>query len=523
MSLEPASAMLKPPVGWQVGDFWGDLVLDARGHTTSLVLGGIFALLLMAGRALLPPADRKRLRLAVFFFIAFFVSVPVRALLLTWDLEEYYGGAALTGDIMLAWGIIGVGGLLFFDLLGRRARAPKIIRDVTISVASILSLLVLLSRSGVNLLSLITTSAVLTAVIGFALQDTLGNLMSGIALQLESSINIGDWIKLDERGQIGRVREIRWRSTLIETRNGDLVIIPNGMLTKNVITNFAKDGLENRRWVHFHVHYRHPPNQVIATVLEALRGAPNVSERTPPDCIINKFLELGIEYAVRYRLVDFRPDDPTDSEVRKRIWYALRRHGIEIPYPHHNVFVTELNEERQQRKDEQETQRRLEALARVEFFAPLDEGDRALLASGLKHQVFAAGEAIIRAGDPGDSLYLIRSGNVSVRIGLNGLEREVASLGAGQFFGEMGLMTGEPRRATVVAKDDVECYVVDRAVFQQILARKQSLVDDVSRLLNERELALRGEREGLTVEATAQSQAQHQALLGRIKNFFGLA
>ena len=109
-------------------------------------------------------------------------------------------------------------------------------------IASAVAMVMLLSRSGVNLLSIITTSAVLTAVIGLALQDTLGNLLSGVAMQLESSIAIGDWIRLDER-PIGRVLEIRWRSTMIRTKNDDLVIIPNGLFAKGVITIFGKDGL----------------------------------------------------------------------------------------------------------------------------------------------------------------------------------------------------------------------------------------------------------------------------------------
>jgi small-conductance mechanosensitive channel/CRP-like cAMP-binding protein len=517
----PTPEMLMPPDGWARYEFWGNLGLDAAAHSTALVVGVIFAVLLMLGRALLPPADRKRLRMPLGFFILFFCSWPLRALLLSRGADAYYSSAALTADIMLAWGIIGVGGLLFFDLLGKRVGVPKIIRDLTITVASLVTLVVFLSRSGVNLLSIITTSAVLTAVIGLALQDTLGNLMSGIALQLESSIAIGDWIRVEDKGKIGKVREIRWRSTVIETRDGDLVIIPNGMLTKTVIFNYAKDGLENRRWVYFNVHMRHPPNQVIGVVLESLKGTRNVSERTAPDCVLMDFGDSWAKYAVRYRLVDFRPDDPTDSEVRKRIWYALHRANIEIPYPAHNIFVTELNEARQQNKNEKENRRRLDAISAVDFFKPLEAEEREILAAGLRHEIYGVGEVIISAGEPGDSLYLIRSGEVSIRIGLNGLEKEVAVLRTGQFFGEMSLMTGEPRKATVVAKGDAECYVVDRALFHEILQKKGSLVDEIGKLLVERQSALEGQREGLTAEA-ARMNAQND-LLGRMKRFFGLS
>jgi small-conductance mechanosensitive channel/CRP-like cAMP-binding protein len=514
--------MLTPPDGWQAHDFWGNLGLDAQQHSTSLLVGLIFFILLVIGRALLKQNERRRLRLALGFFTLFFLSWPARALILSYgSVDSYYAPLVLVGAIMSAWGIIGVIGLLLFDLAGRRLGVPKILRDLTITIASVATLVAILSRSGVNLLSIITTSAVLTAVIGLALQDTLGNLMSGIALQLEHSIAIGDWIKLEDKGQVGKVREIRWRSTLIETRNGDLVIIPNALITKGVITNFQKDGLENRRWVYFNVHLRHPPNQVIQVITDALRGTPNVSEQTPPDCIVWSFEDSWTKYAVRYRLMDFRPDDPTDSEVRKRIWYALHRHDIEIPYPGFNVFTTELNAERAAGKTEKELTRRTESLAKVPIFEPLDENDRTELARGLRHEIYGKGEVILRAGDAGDSLYVIKSGQVSIRIQAGALEKEVATLSDGQFFGEMSLMTGEPRRATVVATRDTECYVVDRALFHDILQRKDALVGEIGKLLGERQSALDGQREGLTAEAAR--LGSQQALLSRIKSFFGIA
>jgi CRP-like cAMP-binding protein len=320
---------------------------------------------------------------------------------------------------------------------------------------------------------------------------------------------------------VGRVREVRWRSTLIETRNGDLLIIPNALVTKSLITNFSKDGLENRRWVYFNVHLRHPPNQVIDTVKAALVDIPNVSTNIPPDVVLMDFGESWGRYAVRYRLVDFKPDDPTDSAVRVRVWYALKRANLEMPYPAHNLFVTELNAARDQRKGEDEQKRRLDALEKVAFLAPLDEAERSHLARGLRHEIFGPGEIILRAGDPGDSLYLIRTGEVVVKIGNNGLERELAHLKPGDFFGEMSLMTGEPRHATVVAKGDAECYVVERALFQDIFSRKESLVGEIGQLLHQRQMALKGEQAGLSADAAARVHAQN-ALLGRIKSFFGL-
>ncbi len=516
----PVAAMFNPPDGWRVHDYWYDLKLLIHAHHTALSVALACVVVLALGRTLLPPSERSRVRMAFGFVFIYLVTVPLRAALLSSDLEAYYSEAQILGTIVLSWSAIGVAALLMFDLVGRGAHIPKIIRDLTAIIASIIALVIILSRSGVNLLSLVTTSAVLTVVVGLALQDTLGNLLSGIALQLESSIAIGDWIRVEDK-PIGKVREIRWRSTVIQTKNGDLVIIPNGMMTKGVITNFNKDELENRRWVYFSVGLREPPNQIQKIVVEALKGAPNVSERTPPDCIVWAFKESVIEYAVRYRLIDFLPDDPTDSTVRKRIWYALQRHGIDIPFPAHNVLVTQRDAARAEEKRTEDVERRVAALRAVEIFAPLDEEERHRVAARARHEVYGAGEVILRAGDPGDSLYLICAGEVQVKINVDGLEKELARIGTGKFFGEMSLLTGEARRATVVAIGDVECYVVDRAAFHDILRSKESLVGEIGKLLHERELALQGERAGLSAEAS-RMHAERQALLGRIKHFFGM-
>jgi small-conductance mechanosensitive channel/CRP-like cAMP-binding protein len=513
--------MIAPPIGWEAHHYWRDLDVELHARQIGITAACVCLALLMLGRALLPVADRGRVRLALFFVFTYLTLLFVKAGLLNVGLEGAYATAHLGALVALAWGITGTVGFVLFDLVGHRFNIPKILRDLSVTIASAVAMIMLLSRSGVNLLSLITTSAVLTAVIGLALQDTLGNLLSGVAMQLESSIGIGDWIRLDER-PIGRVLEIRWRSTVIRTKNDDIVIIPNGLFAKGVITVFGKEGLENRRWVYFNVHLRHPPNLVAKIVRDSLVGTPNVSKTTPPDCITWRYHESWLEYAVRYRLVDFLPDDSTDSEVRKRIWYALHRENIEIPYPGYNVFMTEMSAARAATKADRERGRRIELLQAVGILAPLDDVARLAVADGLHHTVYGVGEVIMRAGEAGDSLYIIRSGSVSVRLGVDGLEKEVATLGEGDFFGEMSLMTGEPRRATVVAKSDAECYVIDRALFQQILRNNAKLADEIGKLLSEREMKNKIEREGLSAEA-ARKSTDHQALLHRIRSFFGLS
>src|SRR6476469_8667989 len=267
--------MIAPPTGWEAHHYWHDFQLELVTRQVGVAAAAVCLALLVLGRALLPVADRGRVRLAIFFVFAYAALLFVKAGLRTVGLEGAYSTAPLGALVALSWVITATFGFILFDLAGRRLHIPKILRDLSVTIASAVAMVMILSRSGVNLLSIITTSAVLTAVIGLALQDTFGNLLSGVAMQLESSIAIGDWIRLDER-PIGRVLEIRWRSTVIRTKNDDIVIIPNGLFAKRVITVFHKEGLENRRWVYFNVHLRPPPNLVAKIVRDALVGAPNV-------------------------------------------------------------------------------------------------------------------------------------------------------------------------------------------------------------------------------------------------------
>jgi CRP-like cAMP-binding protein len=356
-------------------------------------------------------------------------------------------------------------------------------------------------------------------VIGLALQDTLGNIFAGVALQLDAAIAIDDWVRIDDR-VIGRVREVRWRSTSLETKDGDIIVFPNTVLNKAMVTRFNHGGLEHRQVIEFHADLRHPPNRVIDIVLDALKDTPNLSRSTPPECLLAAFDDSGVRYMVRYRLIDYQTDTRTDSEVRKRIWYAFQRHELDMPWPTRTHLLTQLTPEQGKEKIDRDLRRRLRALAKIAFFAPLNDEERQQLAEGLRFLPFASGELILRQGEPGDSLFVVRDGRVSVRLAIEGSAKEIAVLGAGDFFGEMSLLTGEPRRASVLAVEDTECYVVDRALFEGILQRNPRLAESISHLLAEREVDLQSQKHSLEA---SQRSTDRAALLDRIRRFFRLS
>ena len=478
------------------------------------------------------PRERLRIRTALLLFVLSFLGLVVAAITARrGNLDtSFYRWTVWAALLLQGISFVGVASSFIFDILlaAIRLRPPRILRDLILAFAYIVVGITSLSIIKVDVTGIVATSAVLTAVIGLSFQDTLGNMMGGMALQMERAIAVGDWIRIDERE--GLVKEIRWRHTSIETRNWDTVIIPNSVLMKSqvlVLGRRSGSPRQHRQWVHFNVDFRYSPTDVIEAVQSALRAEPipNIARTPQPDCILLDFKESYAHYAVRYWLTDLAADDPTNSVVRTRIYFALRRVDIPFSIPAHSIFVTEEDANRQQRKSAQELTDRSEALSRLELFATLTDEERRELAAGLKYAPFVRGEAMTRQGAEAHWLYLISKGDAEVRVTVDGSKasERVATLTDGDFFGEMGLMTGAPRSATVIALTDIECYRLDKETFRATLKSRPEIAEDISSILARRRVELEATREGLTDETKKRRMRAHQSdLLQRIQNFFTL-
>jgi CRP-like cAMP-binding protein len=240
----------------------------------------------------------------------------------------------------------------------------------------------------------------------------------------------------------------------------------------------------------------------------------------PPHCLFMGIRDSYAHYVARYWLTDLAVDDPPDSATRVRIWYALRRAGIPLSIPASTVFLTPDTPERDQRKSNEEIARRIRALGTVDLFRGLAEDVRRELADHLVYTPFAGGEAVCREGDNDDGLYMIVEGDAVVRIGRGAEEREVARLTAGQFFGEMSLMTGEARTASVVAATDLLCYRIDKPAFQVVIRQSPAIVEHIAEVLAARRMALSAARDERDENRRARHETAKQDLLGRIRGFF---
>jgi small-conductance mechanosensitive channel/CRP-like cAMP-binding protein len=525
--------------------FWSTVAAEVFHDLTAWILAALVVVALLTrlrvsqpapAGGLAPPVpvggighEERLLRAPLVLFGLHLVAVAAAGTL-KWVGSDAYRDVNLLARVFGAICIIQLAAVAVFVVFLPRVgfETSRIMRDVMVLVASLVALFSIASRAGLNLSGLIATSAVLTAVIGFGLKDTLGNVIGGLSLQTDKSINIGDWIKVGD--VVGRVVDVRWRYTAVETRNWETLIVPNGVLTTEKVMVLGRrrgQPIQWRRWVWFNVDFRTSPAEVSRVVLEALTQAPilHVAAEPPPHVVLMDLHESYARYAARYWLTELAFDDGTDSVVRNRVYFALRRAGIPFSMPAHAVFLTEESEERAEHKDREELERRAGALERVDLFRPLTDDDRQQLARSLFYAPFVTGEVLTRQGAEAHWLYLILKGEVSVHVRSDeGLEKEVARLGAGDFFGEMSLMTGAARSATVVAVTPVECYRLDKAAFQQIIRERPAIAEPVADILARRRTELIAVRENLDQEAQRRHFAAARSdLLGRIRDFFGLS
>ncbi|HET7833026.1 MAG TPA: mechanosensitive ion channel family protein [Gallionella sp.] len=425
--------------------------------------------------------------------------------------------------------IIRLWGLMIFRMVLPRVHLspPRIAEDISVIVAYLGWGLVQLRFAGLDVSGIVATSAMITAVVAFSMQDTLGNILGGLALQLDNSIEVGDWIRVDD--VVGRIVDIRWRSTLVETRNWETVVFPNSQLMKNkfmVLGRRSDPEPRVRRWIWFGVSLNDTPARVVGAVEDAIRQADiaNVAKYPEPNCVLMEIDKGYARYALRYWLTDLANDDPTDAAVRWHVYTALERAGIRTVVEEHSVHLVKENEKYEAALHQHELQLRIKTLRHVELFAQMTEDELHTLAERLKYAPFAKGNIITRQGAIAHWLYVIISGEAEVFLeGTDGERRSLNVLSKGNFFGEMGMMTGAPRSATVIARTDMECYRLDKESFEGIILARPAIAEEISHILAERKVQLDSALQHLDAESLHKEMHQQQSeVLKTIKRFFGL-
>ncbi len=467
--------------------------------------------------------------LLAIYLVAHF-DYPLRELLRERLLRSQMGGLAPQADTIidalrlilfaiLAYLAVRALNSLIFDLVFRFRRgyeAPTLVRNIfsIIAFTALFFLIFTLVFPQVNLGALFTTSAIFGVILGLALQDTLGNFFAGISLQADRPFQVGDVITVGVQRHTGVVEEITWRAIKIRTFSNHVVLISNSTAAKEAIEVCPRENL-NARLVFFNTLFTDSPAKAIHVVREAVREAENVSQRITPVVRIRNLGDSGVEYEVKYWPEDYAKHHDTDALVRQRIWYAFRRANLNFAYPTRTLLV-----ERKARTGERDGDGGaiVERLAAVDIFAPLSTEETGMLAQAATSHVFAPGETVIRAGDPGSSMFVVHNGRVSVQISENGRARTVATLTDGAFFGEMALFTGEPRTANVIALEETEVLEIGHSAMKRVFDTNPDLVESLSHIIAERRQAL-----AASEDLSGGRKDVSAGLLSSIKRFFGMS
>jgi small-conductance mechanosensitive channel/CRP-like cAMP-binding protein len=515
-----------------------------RAHADELlwVLGLFVAVIITAALVnRFRPAQRPRLRRLVTVLALYAAATATGVGFDAADLPAWSSGCLIAAQVLQAFTLVSLSATLVFAVMlpAVGVELPMIASDLIVGLGYVIVTLAVLSVHGVNPTGALVSGAVVSAVLAISLQSTLGNVVGGVALQLDGSIREGDWIQL-ENGKQGKVRSVRWRHTVLETRDWSTIVVPNAQLLGGNITILGKrDGrpVPQRMWVWFNVDFRVAPSRVIQVVGDALCAASieNVADEPRPSVVCMDFTKDSREsfatYAVRYWLHDLATDDPTSSRVRARIYTALQRAQIPLAVPAHTTFVELKDDARTARRAARAVDERFAALKTVHLFRALTDDELHTLAAGMSHVIYTHGEVITRQGAAAHWLYVMTAGSAEIRAhvdpdGPGGAPEQkvrVAEISAPDFFGEMSLMTGEPRSADVIAIGDVDCFRLGRDTFKTVLLGRPEIAEELSSKLASRRVELLAARGGLDPAARSAQEASERArILRGIRSFFAL-
>lgn len=427
---------------------------------------------------------------------------------------------------MAAYLLIRVLDYWVFDIiLKKRSRAPipVVLRDICRWILSTVALFVIASTifPDINLNVLAASSIVIGYVLGNATQDTLGNLISGLALNTESPFMIGDWVKV--AGHTGRIIDMTWRATCLRTKTDDYIIIPNAAIAREAIINYSRPTVVHGYLLEIGVNYGVPPNKVRQTIMEVLSGVSEVLQEPAPSVLLVKYNDFSIDYKIKFYSRDFAILEDIKSHIMELIWYHFKRNDIVIPFPIRNINMHQVTPDEEQKKISEDLNQKGVLLAGVDIFKPLSDKEHLMLATELREEIYAAGETILKQGDEGSTFYIIKSGEVDVSVLRGKRDLKVAELSATGFFGEMSFLAGENCNATITAKSDTIVYALSHTVLGRILELNNKLAEELALVLEKRAESAKGQLAQVNQpQAVVPAQIPSSAILGSIRRFFSL-
>lgn len=454
-----------------------------------------------------------------------------------WPILERYGsearelsqrllfwGLGTAIGFSLAWLLVRLIDVLVWGVIERRFQSPvpRLLKDIVVGLVFLVAAITILGlvfRRDVT--GLWVSSGVVGIVVGFAVRGTIADVFSGIAINVDRPFRVGDWIEVHSRGiaqMRGRVTEINWRSTRLQTVDHTVVVVPNSLISTTVLVNLSLPEPRSRFEQTFCLEFGVPPERVLRVLTAGARAARGPLADPPPKAYVHRPTDVGVEYKVRYWL-DPRQVSPRSGRhaVTASILQHLYHAGISLAYPKQDLYLARMPVRQLDRGRDQ-----LQLLRRVDLFSALLPEELDQLAKAARDRQFRPGEAVVRQHDPGTSMFVVVEGFLDVckEDGASGSQIHVVDLLPGDFFGEMSLLTGAPRAATVLAVSESVVFEIDASAINALLARRPELAWQLAEITARRQHELAAATEApVSPAATPDRSLAHQILEG-MKGFF---
>ncbi len=401
------------------------------------------------------------------------------------------------------------------------AKAPNLIPDLVSVVVWLVAAGTLLARmSDQAATGIIAFSSVSVAVIGFALKSLIADLFAGIAISIERPFKIGDWLDLGSSGR-GRVLEINWRSTHLEEQDKNTLVVPNSRLSEMVIRNTSRPTPWYIERLTVILDHHVTAHQVERLLLSAAAQVPEIARiDEPAKARLNSYTEKGIEWALQFPV----PTLGDASAIRYHVWRNVLRNlhfaGINPPPQRYEMYDAVRAMEPPNRPLINR-----EFLRRVDLFCNLTHDELDTLHAALVPRIYRVGQSVVRQGEEGASLFLVQEGLLDVMVtDSSGVDRQVAQLAAGSYFGEMSLLTGAPRSATVVSSFDCQVIEIERDALRPLMQARPEIVEHMSEELANRQVANAKRLADAQSDAPPVPEQRNLALqfVSRIRSLFAL-
>src|SRR6266705_285811 len=466
-----------------------------RDAITVIVFIATFFVSLVIGRFL---KRRAGVRLGLPFrlfclILAFYAAIAAYGVHASW--RRHVGAAVILLSTALVVALIN---RYVWDLYFEKKRQtpiPHFLREVVGGIIFLIALLFVLSsgyHAEAQLKGLLAGSGIIAIILGFAGQNLFGGIIAGISIQINRPYKVGDWLQVGER--FAEVMEINWRSTRLRTNDAIYLDIPNNEMVSHAIVNLHYPTEVHAMRIRVGVEYKNPPNRVKDALFRAASAADGVLAEPKVRIFLVDFADFAVIYEIKFYMGNHARINEISDAVRTTVWYELKRQRITIPFP-----IRTLHLERRAVRTVQEDQDEARAILRDEaLFECLSDAQIDNLVKQSRVNNFGRGERVIEEGAQGDSMFVLLRGAVKVSVSKNGNSIAVATLGAGDCFGEMSLLTGERRAATVRAESD--CYVMEisKPVMAEVISDSPDCLERLSELLAKRKL----ENEGVVRDAT---------------------